>query len=196
MTPAAPPPPATHTVPRLARLALRLLGWTLLDLPRRPAKAVVIGYPHTSNWDFPVGILAIAALALNGRWVGKDTLFRYGAGPFFRALGGIPVNRRQNTGFVERMKEEFARRTDFLLIMAPEGTRRRTQGWKSGFYRIALATGVPVLVGFIDWSRREIGLVAEVRLSGDAAVDMARIAECYSGRVGYRPANAGPIRLL
>lgn len=196
MTPAAPPPPATRTVPRLARLALRLLGWTLLDLPRRPAKAVVIGYPHTSNWDFPVGILAIAGLALDGRWVGKDTLFRFGGGPLFRALGGIPVNRRQNTGFVERMKEEFTRRDSFLLIMAPEGTRRRTQGWKSGFYRIARAADVPVLVAFIDWPRREIGLVAEVRLSGDADADMARIAACYAGRAGYRPENASPLRLL
>lgn len=179
-----------------ARFMLKLLGWKLLDLPQRPAKAVVIGYPHTTNWDFPIGLLAIAALGLRARWVGKDTLFRHGLGPVMRALGGIPVNRRQHTGFVERMVAEFQSRDRFLLVIATEGTRSRQAGWKSGFYRIAMATGVPLLVGAIDYPRREVGLVSEQRLTGDEAADMARIAACYEGRTGYRPENASPIRLL
>jgi len=179
-----------------ARFALGLVGWKLLELPRLPDKAVVIGYPHTTNWDFPIALLAIAGLALEGRWVGKDTLFRYGLGPLMRALGGIPVNRRQHTGFVERMVGEFRQRPHFRLVIATEGTRKLQAGWKSGFYRIAIAADVPVLVGAVDYRRREVGLVAELRLSGDEAADMARIAACYEGRSGYRPENASPIRLL
>jgi len=179
-----------------ARLILKLIGWKLLDLPQRPAKAVVIGYPHTTNWDFPIGLLAIAALDMEARWVGKDTLFRYGLGPVMRGLGGIPVNRRQHTGFVERMVAEFRRRDRFLLVIATEGTRCLQPGWKSGFYRIAMAAGVPVLVGAIDYPRREIGLVSSLQLSGDEAADMARIAACYEGRQGYHPENASPIRLV
>lgn len=179
-----------------AGVMLKLMGWTLLDLPQRPARAVVIGYPHTTNWDFPIGLLAIAALDMEARWVGKDTLFRHGLGPVMRGLGGIPVNRRQHTGFVERMVAEFRHRDRFLLVIATEGTRRLQPGWKSGFYRIAMAAGVPVLVGAIDYSRREIGLVSSLQLTGDEAADMARIAACYEGRQGFRPENASPIRLL
>jgi len=179
-----------------ARLVLKLLGWKLIDLPQHPPKAVVIGYPHTSNWDFPFGLLAIAALDVEATWVGKDTLFRYGCGALMRALGGIPVNRRERTGFVELMVGEFRRREHFLLLIATEGTRSLQPGWKSGFYRIAMAAGVPVLVGMIDYPRREIGLVGCLQLSGDEAADMAHIAACYAGHAGYRPENASPIRLL
>ena len=179
-----------------ARLLLKLFGWTLLDLDTRPTKAVAIGYPHTSNWDFVVGILALAALDLDARWVGKDTLFRFGFGPVFRALGGIPVNRRQSTGFVDKMVAEFAQRDRFLLLMAPEGTRSLTPGWKSGFHRIARGAGVPVLVGAVDYGKRSVGLVDCIALSGDADADMARIAACYAGRRGCCPEKASPIRLL
>lgn len=179
-----------------ARLLLKLFGWTLLDLDQRPPRAVAIGYPHTSNWDFVVGILALAALDLDARWVGKDSLFRFGAGPLFRALGGIPVNRRQSTGFVDKMIGEFAQRDRFLLLMAPEGTRSLTAGWKSGFYRIARGAEVPVLVGAVDYEKRTVGLVDCIALCDDADADMARLATCYAGRRGCRPEKASPIRLL
>lgn len=181
---------------RLARFVLRRLGWTCLDLPERPDRAVVIGYPHTSNWDFPIGLLAMAALGLNARWVGKDSLFRGPLGPPMRALGGIPVNRRERTGFVQRIADQLRQDAPFVLAIAPEGTRSLTAGWKSGFYRIALAAGLPVLVGVIDYSRRRIGLVASIALSGDESADMARIADCYRDCRGCRPELASPIKLL
>jgi 1-acyl-sn-glycerol-3-phosphate acyltransferase len=179
-----------------ARLILKLIGWKLLDLPRRPAKAVVVGYPHTSNWDFPVTLLALAALPFGAHWVGKDTMFRGMFGPLMRALGGIAVNRRERTGFVERLVEEFRSRESFHLIIATEGTRGLQAGWKSGFYRIALAANVPVLLGVVDYPQREVGLLSSIALSGDEAADMARIAACYEGRKGRHPENASPIRLL
>jgi 1-acyl-sn-glycerol-3-phosphate acyltransferase len=179
-----------------ARFVLKLLGWKLLDLPQRPPKAVVIAYPHTSNWDFPVTLLTLAALPYGAQWVAKDTLFRGILGPIMRALGGVPVNRRERTGFVERVAEEFRHRENFHLIIATEGTRRLQAGWKSGFYRIALAAKVPVIMAVVDYGKREAGLLASIELTGDESADMARIATCYEGRRGYHPENASPIRLL
>jgi 1-acyl-sn-glycerol-3-phosphate acyltransferase len=181
---------------RPARLILKLFGWKLLDLPQRPAKAVVIAYPHTSNWDFPVTLLALAALPFGAQWVGKDTMFRGILGPVMRALGGVAVNRRERTGFVERVADEFRSRENFHLIMATEGTRGLQAGWKSGFYRIAVAAGVPVIMATVDYATREVGLLAAITLTGDEDADMARIAACYEGRKGYRHENASPIRLL
>ena len=138
----------------------------------------------------------MAALDMQARWVGKDTLFRGVCGPIMHRLGGIPVNRRERTGFVERMVADFGRRDCFRLVIATEGTRRRTEGWKSGFYRIALAAGVPVAMAVIDYGRREVGLLSAITLSGDEAADMTHIAACYEGRRGYHHHNASPIRLL
>ena len=179
-----------------ARIVLKLIGWKLLDLPRRPPKAVVIAYPHTSNWDFPLTLLALAALRFSAQWVGKDTMFRGVLGPIMRALGGVAVNRRERTGFVERLADEFRQRDEFHLIIATEGTRGKQTGWKSGFYRIALAAGVPVIMAVVDYGKREAGLLASITLSGDEVADMAQIAACYEGRTGFHHENASPIRLL
>jgi 1-acyl-sn-glycerol-3-phosphate acyltransferase len=175
---------------------LRRLGWKCIDLQRRPERAVVIAYPHTSNWDFPIGLLAMAALRLNARWVGKDTLFSGPMGPLMRWLGGIAVNRRERTGFVGRVAGELRQGKPFMLVIAPEGTRSLTAGWKSGFYRIAHAADVPVVAAMIDYRRKEIGLIASIALSGDEAADMARIIACYQDRQGKRPELASPIRLI
>lgn len=180
----------------LARRVLGLFGWSLLDLPERPAKAVVIAYPHTSNWDFPVTMLALLALRFRASWVGKDTMFLPGTGWLLKAIGGVPVNRRERTGFVERIVAEFEAREEFRLVIATEGTRSLQPGWKSGFYRIACAARVPVLMGVVDYARKEVGLLACLELSGDPDADMARIAACYAGRRGCRPELASPIRLI
>ena len=181
---------------RIARALLRLRGWRVLDVPERPHKAVVTAYPHTSNWDFPVAILAMFALGFTPRWVAKDTLFRFPFGGLMRALGGIAVNRRERTGFVAQMVAESERHDDFLLCIAPEGTRERTEGWKSGFYRIASAANLPLLLGVIDFERREVGFLTALLLSGDEGADMTTIADAYRGRVGHTPVNTSPVRLL
>jgi len=180
----------------LARKLLGLFGWKLLDLSERPARAVVIAYPHTSNRDFPITMLALLALPFRASRVGKDTLFLPGAGWLLRTIGGVPVNRRESTGFVERIVAEFAARPHFNLVIATEGSRSLQPGWKSGFYRIAVAARVPVLLGVVDYASKEVGLLASMELSGDEAADMTRIAGCYAGRRGYRHELAAPIRLL
>jgi 1-acyl-sn-glycerol-3-phosphate acyltransferase len=180
----------------LSRLALRLIGWTVLDLPQRPERAVVVVYPHTSNWDFPIGVLAKTALRLNIRWVGKDALFRGAMGPLMHWLGGIPVNRKQPAGFADHIAKELGEQEPFLLAITPEGTRSRTPGWKSGFYRIARAAKVPVVIATIDYAHKRIGLLATMELTGDEDADMVRIADLYQGCKGRRPELASPILLL
>jgi 1-acyl-sn-glycerol-3-phosphate acyltransferase len=179
---------------RFCGALLRLSGWRIkLVWPPVP-KALVVVYPHTSNWDFLVGILTRFAIAIPIGFVGKDTLFRPPFGGLFRGLGGIPVNRRKSTGFVDGLIAAFASADRLYLAIAPEGTRTRSDHWKSGFYRVALATGVPVGLAFIDYSRREIGVEAWLTMSGDEAADLARIRACYAGRRGKRPEGEGDIR--
>ena len=180
----------------LARIILTLLGWRLLDPPQRPARAVVVAYPHTSNWDALYAQLGKLALGLDAHWVGKDNLFRWPFAGLLRRLGGIPVDRRASHGFVAQMAAQFAAHPDFLLVMAPEGTRRLTAGWKSGFYRIALEAGVPLILTTVDYARWEVGILAYVELSGDPEADIATIAAHCAGRHGRNPELASPIRWL
>lgn len=175
---------------------LGLLGWTLSEPPQRPARAVLIAYPHTSNWDAFYALLAESGLGLEARWVAKESLFHWPFGGLLRRLGGIPVNRRVRQGLVAEIVAQFAGEPRLLLVVAPEGTRRLTGGWKSGFYRIALAADVQVALGFVDYARREAGILAYVTLSGDPVSDLAAIARHYADRRGKRPELASPIRWL
>jgi len=180
----------------LARRILAMSGWTLLDGPPVPAKAVLLGYPHTSNWDLVMTLLGLSALGITPRWAGKDSMFRGWRGPIMRALGGIPVNRREPTGFVGRMASEISAHDTFLLAIAPEGTRALAPGWKSGFYRIALAAQVPVVAAVADYGRKRIGILAVLTMTGDEDADMAEIAKLYQDCQGLRPADKSPVRLV
>ena len=158
-------------------------------------KGLIVVYPHTSNWDFIVGVLYKFAVGLPANWVGKDTLFRWPLGPVFRRIGGIPVNRSRSSGFVRSLLEEFKRRDQMWVALAPEGTRSHSDHWKSGFYRIAVAAGLPVGLGYIDYGTRTVGIDTYLTMSGDAGDDMARLREFYASKRGRLPANAGEIRL-
>lgn len=156
----------------------------------------MIFYPHTSNWDTAIGLCVIFMTGLFIRFAGKDTLFSVPLlGGLLVRWGGVPVNRREHTGFIDEMTAEFARNDEFRLAIAPEGTRGRTEYWKSGFYHLARAVGTPLALGYIDYPRREVGIGAYVDLTGDAAADMARMRSFYAGKRGRRPQDQGPVRL-
>jgi 1-acyl-sn-glycerol-3-phosphate acyltransferase len=178
----------------IAGLILRLFGWRSVLTPAPGRKTVIIFYPHTSNWDFPLGVLFRAKHQLQVRWAGKDTLFRWPQRGLFIALGGIPINRRVATGVVSQLVAEFARNEDFSICLAPEGTRAKTAYLKSGFYRLAIEAGVPVGLAFVDYRRKRIGIEHWITLSGDEAADLQAIAAGYADKTALFPEMAGDIR--
>ncbi|MEK8032651.1 1-acyl-sn-glycerol-3-phosphate acyltransferase [Ideonella sp. DXS29W] len=185
---------------RLARALLRLAGWQLVfdGLPAR--QGVIIGYPHTSNWDFVVGVLAKWALGLHFAFWGKESLFRIPLfGRWLRWLGGIPVDRFNANGIVGDMVERFqvARANDqFLwLALAPEGTRRYQPHWRSGFYQVALQADVPLALAFFDYQRKRFGVEVVLKLCGDREADLATIRAAYDRVTGKHPDLAAPIVL-
>jgi 1-acyl-sn-glycerol-3-phosphate acyltransferase len=180
--------------PRLAFALLRFFGWRVVFSQPVPRKCVIVFYPHTSNWDFPAGLLAKWTTGIDFRWIGKHTLFETPLGRWFARWGGIPVDRGAAAGFVDQVAAMFASHDDFALVITPEGTRRRTEHWKSGFYRLALAARVPVGLAFIDRATRRVGIGAWLDLEGDAAVDLAAIRAFYADKEAWNPRQAGPIR--
>jgi 1-acyl-sn-glycerol-3-phosphate acyltransferase len=155
---------------------------------------VLAVYPHTSNWDFFIGLLWRFATGFHVRWIGKDTLFRWPIRGLLVRLGGTPANRRESTGLIGQLAEEFARQPWMWLAIAPEGTRSYTGRWKSGFYRVALAAKVPVGLAFIDYRARLVGLTTYLELTGGEEEDLRRIRAVYAGKTGRRPALASEIR--
>lgn len=181
------PPPRESVLPRrggpftrwLGRAVLRLLGWRTEGAFPEVPKLVVIAAPHSSNWDFVIGISFVAALGVRVRFIGKRELFRGLLGRWLRWMGGIPVDRDNPAGIVERVAEEFGQAPAMVLGIAPEGTRRRGAAWKTGFYRIARRAGVPIVPGFFDWSRKVVGLLPPFTPTGDQEGDLRAIRDLY-----------------
>jgi 1-acyl-sn-glycerol-3-phosphate acyltransferase len=173
---------------------LRLAGWQVVAAVPMPMKCVVIFYPHTSNWDFVIGLLAKWALGVDFRWLGKHTLFRTPFARWFVRWGGIPVDRGNPAGVARDIDRAFREHEDFRLVIAPEGTRRRTDHWKSGFHRIARSAHVPLGLAFIDRATRRIGIGAWMPVGDDAPADLAAIRAFYADKRGWEPSLAGDIR--
>jgi 1-acyl-sn-glycerol-3-phosphate acyltransferase len=171
------------------------MGWQLDSRLPPEKKFVIIGAFHTSNWDFPIGILGMWALGLKASWVGKHTLFRGPLGPVFRFMGGIPVDRTVHTGFIQRIAGLYKTRDEMALTIAAEGTRSRTEHWKTGFYFIAVEAGVPIALGYIDYGSKRLGVGATLYPSGDIKHDFATIKAFYQDKTGLRPENQGPVKL-
>jgi 1-acyl-sn-glycerol-3-phosphate acyltransferase len=180
---------------RLAAGILRLLGWQIdARLPPQP-KYVMVGAPHTSNWDFPLTLIVLTALGLRFSWVGKHTLFRWPFGFLFRSLGGIPVNRTLRLTFIQQMVAFFQTQDRMVLAIAPEGTRKKTSYWKTGFYVIAVEAQIPIALGYIDYSRKKLGIGKTIIPTGDIHADFVRIQEFYKDITGLHPHKQGAIVL-
>lgn len=180
---------------RLARFILRLIGWRTHVVHPRTSRYVLIGAPHTSNWDFGLLLLLIGAERLPIRFMAKDSLFRGPLGPLMRSLGGISVNRREHTNLVDQIAAKFEEFDDLIIGLAPEGTRKKTSHWKTGFYFIALKAKVPIVMAYLDYGNKVIGVGPSFMPSGDLKADFEIIREFYTGIVGKNSKMQGEIIL-
>jgi len=185
----------------LAAALLRLAGWRVQFQGLPAQQGVLVVYPHTSNWDFVVLVLAKWAMGVPVTFWGKDTLFRWPLfGTWLRWLGGLPVARHTPQGAVGQMVDAMMTAREqgryMWLGLSPEGTRRRTEGWRTGFYRVAVQAQVPVGLVALDFGRREVRVLRFWRLTGQPAADMAVLARELAACTGCRPQQAAPVRLL
>jgi 1-acyl-sn-glycerol-3-phosphate acyltransferase len=182
-------------VTRLAEKWLKWRGWRFVgDLPDLD-KMIIIGAPHTSNWDFIVYLAAISHWRMSPRYVGKHTLFRWPFGYFFRKFGGIPVDRTRPGGMVGQVVEEFEKSERMILVMAPEGTRKAAPHWKSGFLRIAAEANVPIVPAYIHFPSKEVVLGSPIVFDGDEKKMMHRLRRIYAVGEGKDGQGKGPVRL-
>ncbi|MDB6060731.1 MAG: Phospholipid/glycerol acyltransferase [Verrucomicrobiaceae bacterium] len=175
--------------PVLARGAAALLfifGWRVVGALPDQRKYVLIAAPHTSNWDFPLMLLAVLKIRMDLHWLGKSSLFRAPFGALMQWLGGVPVDRSKSNNLVGQLVEQFKQCEQLVVLIPPEGTRTKVERWKSGFYYVAAGAGVPLLLGFIDASRRQIGFGPFFYPTGDYAADLIEIQKFYADKTGLR----------
>lgn len=173
---------------RLSQWILSLLGWHVSGFPTDiPPKYIVAAGPHTSNWDFPLGILTRTALGQKIHFLGKHTLFYPPLGWLMRWLGGYPVDRRKRGNMVDAVVDIFNHKEKFAITIAPEGTRRRVTKLKSGFYHIARKAGIPILICRFDYAQRTILFGPLFWPGQDADADLETITAFFRGVQGKYP---------
>ena len=171
--------------------ALRFGGWRIRgSFPDIP-KFVLIVAPHTSNWDFLVGLNAMFALGLRLSYLAKHTLFSFPLGAFMRWVGGVPVDRAVHADRVRDAIEEFRRRDSLVLVFTPEGTRKRVPRWKTGFYHVAVGAAVPIVPVSFDYSKKLITIEPPFTPTGDVESDIMELRAKYRPEMAKRPENFG-----
>ena len=165
----------------IASFILWLKGWKVVGEIPQIKKYVIIAAPHTSNWDFVIGRSFGYMLGIEAKYLGKSQLFKPPFGWFFRLTGGIPVDRTKHNSLVTFTAELFSQREELVVGIAPEGTRKRVEKWKQGFYHIAVGANVPIVLSFMDYKRKEAGVGKIIYPSGDIEKDMSVIEEFYKG---------------
>lgn len=179
----------------LAEKFLKLRGWTFVGaLPDEP-KFVIIGAPHTTNWDFIIYLAAISHWDFKPRYLGKHTLFEGPFGRLFRRWGGIPVDRSKPGGIIDQVGAEFSANDELVLVVAPEGTRKSAAFWKSGFLAISRAVDVPIVPAGVDFAKRQVTLGDPIAPAHDLDATMSRLRTFYEGKVGKNPEGMGPVRV-
>lgn len=183
----------------LSRLALwwvRLTGWKVEGRLPPETKLIVIGAPHTTNWDFVYMLGTMASFGTKASFMGKDSLFKGIFGPIMRGLGGISIRRGVRESVVEQMAAAFAAASSLVLVIAPAGTRRYSDHWKSGFYHISQAARVPIVPARIDYQDKIITLGPPLTASTDVKADMDVLRRFYAASKGKFPDQASKIRLV
>jgi len=159
---------------------LGLFGWRLVDAFPDVPKAVVIGGPHTSNWDGIFTFAAMMQIGLDAHLMIKQSAVQGLHGPILRWMGALPIDRSQAGGVVEQSVEQFRGRDKFMMVVAPEGTRGGAAQWKTGFYHIAHKAGVPIVLATADYQKKEIAFPAVFQPTGDVDADVRQIQQYYA----------------
>ena len=170
----------------IGKLILQLAGYKIIDTTpkgvRNYQKAVMIAAPHTSNWDYVYTMAALYALDVPIKYLGKASLFKFPLGILIKKLGGIPVRREQKNNMVNDMAKMINESIEQMILIIPaEGTRSYSKEWKSGFYHIAQTAGVPIILGFLDFAKKEVGFLDEFNPTGNYEKDLKIIQKKYVG---------------
>ncbi len=171
----------------IARFLFKLLGWRISGQVPNLNKFVVIMAPHTSAWDFPIGMLAKFILNVQFSFLAKQEIFKPPFGFIFKALGGIAVDRSASHNMVDQAVKTFAEREHFILALSPEGTRKYVAKWKTGFYYIALKAHVPIVLAFLDYEKKLAGIGPTFYPTGNAEQDIETIKAFYRTIKGRHP---------
>jgi len=170
----------------VARAGLRLSGWHVAGSIPDTRRFVLIAAPHSSNWDFLLMLAVTLDQKIALHWMGKHTLFRWPFGALMRWLGGIAIDRNRANNTVAQMVELFDRSTDLVVLTTPEGTRSKVSRWKTGFYHIADGARIPILLGYVDASKKAVGFGPLFYPTGNLDHDLLEIQNFYAGKVGIR----------
>lgn len=170
-----------------SKLCFRIAGWRVKGRLPDLKKYVVITAPHTSNWDFILGVLARSIMKLKAKYLGKKELFKPPFGFIFRAMGGYPVDRSKHHNLVDAVVEIFNTKEQFILGIAPEGTRKYAPKWKTGFYYIALGAGVPIVMTGFDYANKEVSFAEPFFPTGNIESDMQVFMDHYRNIKGKHP---------
>lgn len=176
---------------KLSSFILRLLGWEVrFDIAPIPDKFVIAVIPHTSSWDFPLGLLVRSVMDIDVKYLGKDSLFKGPFGRLFRWLGGYPVDRSKNNNFVDTVIDIFKREEKFSTAIAPEGTRKKVGQLKTGFYYIAKGAGVPIFLCKFDYAHKQVLFSDPFYPTDDTKADFKFIDDYFRGTLGKIPENS------
>ncbi len=174
---------------KTSQWVLKILGWKIEGTFPFLKKCVIIGAPHTSNWDFLFALLFGFSMNLHTYFLMKKELFFFPLGNLLKKLGGIPVDRGKSQNTVERMRQKLESHEKIYITLTPEGTRQRVKRWKYGFYHIASLANVPILPAYLDYKRKVIGIGQFFRPTGEIDTDMQKIRAQYKNVTAKYPEN-------
>ena len=179
---------ASRAVRRIIIALYRWRGYRLTDKHPVPPRCVIIGVPHTTNWDFVFFLGATAEMGISPGFMGKHTLWRWPAGRFMSDMGGVAVDRTaKGRNYVDQVVDVFAHRSELALVVAPEGTRSASKPWRSGFYHIARKAGVPLVPAWVEDATRRGGIGPALMPSGDYAADLEKLLAYYQSVMPGNP---------
>ncbi len=173
----------------IGRFILWVMGWKFEGNLPENKKFMIIVAPHTSNWDFFIGITVVFAVGFRAHWLGKHTIFRKPFGTYMKWMGGIPVDRSRAVNVVDQVIFRIKEEESMVLGMSPEGTRKKVERWKTGFYRIAKGAGIPIVPTALDYSKKTIEFFSPFLLTGDQESDIFHLQQLFQGVIPKYPAK-------